>query len=242
MTLPDPVKKKAGEHLEDLRRAIVTSLAAVGILAAVAWLFSGRLVDWLLEPARRVVEGPLYFFGPTDAFMVRMYAAIAAGTVAASPIIAYQIWQFIDPGLHANEKRSILPWAAVTAVLFVIGSAFGYFLILPTTLTFTMSFATSALRPMLSVREYTSFATDLVLASGVAFDFPVVVVAAVAMGLTRTATLARFRRHSYVSIFVLSAILTPPDVSSQFLLAVPMLVLFEGSLIVAKFFEKNRVS
>lgn len=242
MTLPDPVKKKAGEHLDDLRRAIVTSLAAVGILSTAAWLFSGRLVDWLLEPARRVVEGPLYFFGPTDAFMVRMYAAIAAGTVAASPVIAYQIWQFIDPGLHSNEKRSILPWAAVTAVLFVIGSAFGYFLILPTTLTFTMSFATSSLRPMLSVREYMSFATDLVLASGVAFDFPVVVVAAVAMGLTRTSTLARFRRHSYVGIFVISAILTPPDVSSQFLLAVPMLVLFEGSLIVAKFFEKNRAS
>lgn len=239
MTVPDPHKKRAGEHLEDLRRAIVISIAAIGILSVAAWFFSDRLVDWLLEPARAVVEGPLYFFGPSDAFLIRMYASIAAGILAASPVIAYQIWKFVDPALYASEKRSILPWAAATSGLFAAGCAFGYYLILPTTLSFTMSFATDTLQPMLSVREYLSFATNLVLSSGVAFDFPVVVVAAVAMGVVRTATLARFRRHAYIAIFVIAAVLTPPDISSQFLLAVPMLGLFEGSLIVAKFFEKK---
>jgi|APTNR8051073442_1049403.scaffolds.fasta_scaffold72782_1 sec-independent protein translocase protein TatC len=240
MTHPIPPKKKTGEHLEDLRRAIVTSIAAVGLLSLAAWFFSDRLVDWLLEPAKRVVDGPLYFFGPSDAFLIRMYASIAAGIIAASPVIAYQLWTFIAPALYDNEKKSAMPWAAATAGLFVVGCAFGYFFILPTSLQFTMSFATDSLRPMLSVREYLAFASDLVLASGVAFDFPVVIVAAVGMGLVRTATLARFRRHAYVVIFVIAAILTPPDISSQLLLGLPMLALFEGSLLTAKLLEKTR--
>lgn len=239
-TLPDPRKKKTGEHLEDLRRVIVISLAAAGVCSLAAWLFSAQLVDWLLAPARQVVDGPLYFFGPTDAFIIRLYAAIAAGIIAASPVIAYQVWLFVAPALFEKEKKSILPWAGATAVLFVIGCAFGYIFILPTTLQFTMGFATEALRPMLSVREYFSFATSIVLAAGVAFDFPVVIVAAVAMKAVRTETLARFRRHAYVAIFVIAAVLTPPDVSSQFLLGIPMLGLFEGSLIAGKWFEKKR--
>lgn len=237
--VPDPNKKKTGEHLEDLRRVIVVSLAAVAAFSLVAWLFSDRLVDWLLEPARKVINGPLYFFGPSDAFLIRVHASIAAGVIAASPVIAFQIWSFVSPALYDNEKNAALPWAAATAGLFVLGCAFGYFFILPTSMQFTMSFVTESLKPMLSVREYFAFSADLVLASGVAFDFPVVVVAAVAMGLVRTVTLAKFRRHVYVVITFVAAILTPPDVASQLLLGIPMLLLFEISLWAARILEKK---
>lgn len=235
----DPHKKKAGEHLEDLRRAITISLGAIAAASAAAWFFSDRLVGWLTEPARRIIDGPLYFFAPSDAFLIRIQASLVAGIIAASPVIAAQIWFFVAPALFENEKKSVLPWAAATAGLFVIGAAMGYFFILPTTLQFTMSYATDSLRPMISIREYLSLAGDLVLASGIAFDFPVVVVAIVAMGIVKTATLAQFRKHVYVLILVIAAVLTPPDVASQMLLGVPMLVLFEGSMIVSKSFEKK---
>jgi sec-independent protein translocase protein TatC len=240
VTGPDPSKKKPGEHLDDLRRVIVTSLGAVAAASALAWFFSDHLVAWLTEPARRIIQGPLYFFAPSDAFIIRMQAALASGFVIATPVIATQLWLFVSPALFEKEKKSVLPWAAVTVVLFMIGVAFGYFFILPTTLQFTMSYATEALKPMISIREYLSFAADLVLASGVAFDFPVVVVAVVAMGLVKTATLSRFRRHAYVVIFVIAAVLTPPDVASQMLLGLPMLALFESSLFVARYFERAR--
>lgn len=240
MTGPDPHKKKTGEHLEDLRRVIIVSLSAVAAGSCLAWFFSGRLIDWLIEPARRIIAGPLYFFNPNDAFVIRIQVSVAAGVLLAVPVIAAQIWTFVAPALFPNEKKAMMPWAAATAVLFLAGSAFGYFFILPTSLQFTMSFASESLQPMISIREYLALAGDLVLASGVAFDFPVVVVAAVAAGLVRTATLARFRRHAYVVIAVIAAILTPPDVMSQMLLGIPMLVLFEGSLLTARLLEKAR--
>ncbi len=239
MTIPDPNKKKVGDHLDDLRRVVVWSVGSVAAASAAVWFFSEGLVAWITEPARRAIEGPLYFFSPSDAFMIRIQMSLVCGVAIASPVIAAQVWLFVAPALFAHEKKSVLPWAAATAGLFLIGAAFGYYFILPTSLQFTMSFATDALKPMISIREYTAFAGDIVLASGVAFDFPVVVVAAVAMGLVRTATLARFRRHVWVVIAVIAAILTPPDVASQMLLGIPMLVLFEGSLIVARLFEKK---
>lgn len=240
MTGPDPNKKKPGEHLDDLRRVIVISLSAVAVGSAVAWFFSDRLVNWLTEPARRIITGPLYFFNPNDAFVIRIQASVVAGVLLAVPVIAAQIWNFVTPALFPNEKKAMLPWVATTTGLFFIGAAFGYFFILPTSLQFTMSFATESLKPMISIREYLALAGDLVLASAVAFDFPVVVVAAVAMGLVKTATVGKFRKHSYVLIAVIAAILTPPDVMSQMLLGVPMLLLFEGSLLVARGMEKGR--
>lgn len=239
MTLPDPNKKKVGDHLDDLRRGIAVSLGSVAAVAVIVWFFSENLVAWITEPARRVIDGPLYFFSPADAFMIRIQISLVFGLLIASPVIAARIWLFVAPALFAHEKKAVLPWAAATAALFLMGATFGYCFILPTSLQFTMSYATAALQPMISIREYVSFAGDIVLASGVAFDFPVVVVAVVAMGLVKTATLAKFRRHAWVVIAVIAAILTPPDVTSQLLLGIPMLVLFEASLVVAKLFEKR---
>lgn len=238
--IPDPHKKKVGEHLDDLRRVIVVSLAAIAAASGVVWFFSDRLVAWITEPARRVIQGPLYFFAPSDALVIRIQASVVAGILIASPVIAFQLWTFVAPALFPNEKKSALPWVAATAGLFLLGAVFGYVFILPTTLQFTMSFATADLKPMISIREYLSVAGDLVLASGVAFDFPVVVVALVAIGLVKTATLAHYRRHVIVLIAIIAAVLTPPDVASQMLLGIPMLILFELSMLVAKWFEKKR--
>jgi sec-independent protein translocase protein TatC len=236
----DPDKKKPAEHLEDLRRTIIWSLGAVALTTAAAWFFSDRFVEWLSEPARRFSDAPLYFFSPADALMVRINAALLVGIIAASPVIAYQVWSFVAPALYSGEKHAVLPWALATGVLFAIGCAFGYFFILPTTLQFTLSYATPYLQPMLSIKEYMAFAGDLVLAAGVAFDFPVLIVGLVASGFVKTATLAKFRRHAYVVIFVVAAVLTPPDVASQFLLGIPMLVLFEASMLVAYFLDRSR--
>lgn len=238
--LPDPHKKKPGEHLEDLRRVITVSIGSVGVATIAAWFISDRLVDWLTAPVRHYIEGPLYYFGPADAFMIRLNASVVAGIVAASPVIVYQLWSFVSPALYSNEKRAAFPWVASTVALFAAGAAFGYFFILPTTLHFMLGFSTESLKPMLSIKEYIDFAGETVLASGMTFDFPVLIVALVAIGLVKTTTLARFRRHAYVAFFVIAALLTPA-VAGQFLLAIPMIIFFESSLLIAAFMERSRL-
>jgi sec-independent protein translocase protein TatC len=230
------------DHLDELRKRLILSLAAVGGAAVAGYLASDRILEALIIPLRSASE-PLYFFSPADAFLVKLKIALLAGLVLASPVVASQIWLFVSPALYKNERRAVAPLIAVTSVLFLAGAAFSYFVVMPLALDFFLGMQTESLRPMLSVTEYVGFLSMMTLAFGIAFNLPVFVIALVLTGLWDAKGLVRFQKQAIVMIFILAAVLTPgPDIASQCLLAVPLVVLFEMSVLAAKLVELSRKS
>ncbi|MGH7197773.1 MAG: twin-arginine translocase subunit TatC [Candidatus Omnitrophota bacterium] len=218
------------EHLDELRKRLILSLGAVGLGAAAGYLCADKILEILTGPLRDQNE-PLYFFSPADAFIVKLKIALLAGLVLASPIVISQVWLFVAPALHKNEKRAVAPLAALTSVLFLAGAAFSFFTVMPLALNFFIGMKTAFLRPMISVTEYVGFLTMMTLAFGIAFNLPVFVMAFVLTGLWDAKGLGRYQKHAIVLIFILAAVLTPgPDIASQCLLAAPLVLLFELSV------------
>ncbi|MBI2095235.1 MAG: twin-arginine translocase subunit TatC [Candidatus Omnitrophica bacterium] len=231
------------QHLEELRKRLLVSLAAVGVVSIAAYACSDLLLGILLRPVAGAIR-ELYFFSPAEAFLVKLQVAFLAGLTAAFPIVASQAWFFVSPGLHEREKRIVIPAGLVTSVLFAGGAVFCYRIVVPAAVRFFLGMQSEVLRPLISVREYVDFLTQLLVAFGVAFNLPVFVMALVFAGVTDAARLGKFRRHAVVLILVAAAVLTPgPDVASQFFLAVPLVFLFELSIAAASlvgFFRKGK--
>ena len=220
-------------HLEELRRRVLVGLAAVGSAAALAYLFSAQILGFLLAPLHDAGVHAV-FFAPADAFLVRFNTALLSGLIAASPVVFYELFRFVSPGLYPHEKRAVLPLAFAASALFVTGCVFAFFAVVPFTLQFLLGYATPDLRPQISVTQYLSFVSTLVLSFGLAFNLPVLIIGLAWMGVVDAAFLARYRPHAVVLIFIAAAVLTPPDVLSQIVLAVPMVLLYEASLLGAR--------
>lgn len=228
------------EHLEELRRRLFVCLAAFFVCLAPAFVFSDRLLVWMLGPLVREIPAA-YFFSPADAFVVKIKVSMLAAAVLSSPVVAGQLWLFVTPALYGNEKKALLPLIFITTALFLLGAAFSFYGVIPVTLHFLLGLQNDFLRPMVSVSEYFSFLTSMVFAFGVAFNLPVFVLALVGSGLVSARMLNRFQRWAVLIIFILAAVLTPgPDIASQLMLAVPLLVLFELSILGAVVLEKLR--
>jgi sec-independent protein translocase protein TatC len=227
------------DHLEEFRKRLITALIAVGLMSFIAYFFSDKIFNFLSSPLRSQ-DQILYFFAPSDAFFVRIKVALLTGVVLASPLLWYQLWHFVAPGLYDKEKRFVFPFLMASTFLFLLGVCFSFFIVIPFALNFLMGFETSALKPMLSVSLYLSFVSTLILSFGMAFNLPVAVTMGVATGLLKVETLKTYRRHTAVGILVLSSVLTPPDIISQICLGVPLYVLFEMSLLAGSFVEKSR--
>ena len=227
-------------HLEELRRRLITILIVFSAAAALCYFFSHPLLDLLTAPLRRYGDVRLYFQKPYEAFLTHLKVAALGGFVLSSPVIFAQAWLFVAPGLYEKEKKVFLPVLFISIFLFLTGVLFAYFVIIPWGLAFLLSFQTESLRPLLGIEPYFSFLNGMILAFGVFFDFPVVLVGLVRLGVVRTQTLARARRSMIVFIFIAAAVLTPsPDPLSQILLAVPMVGLFEISLWVASHIQST---
>lgn len=225
-------------HLDEFRRRLLISLAAVTAGAAFCFVFIDEVMAVLLAPVRPYLS-EIYFFSPADAFVIKIKAALLAGFVIASPLVACELWLFVSPALHAREKKALVPVVFAMSFLFLAGALFCFFSVLPVALDFLISQQTAYLKPVLSMNEYMGFLSGMVIAFGVAFNLPLAVVALVALGLARAATLARYQRHAVVLIFIAAAVLTPgPDMASQLLLAVPLVALFELSVAVSWLLEK----
>lgn len=231
------------QHLEELRKRLLVSLAAVGAVAVAAYAYSDLLLEVLLRPVAGTLQ-ELYFFSPAEAFLVKIQVALMAGLAMAFPIVASQAWFFVSPGLHEREKKAVIPLALVISSLFAVGAVFCYRFVVPAAVRFFLGMQSEVLRPLISVREYVDFLTQLLVAFGVAFNLPVFVIALVFTGVTDAARLRKFRRHAAILVFIAAAVLTPgPDVASQFLLAVPLILLFELSVAGAtlmEFFRKRK--
>ena len=228
------------EHLDELRQRLIVCLSAFFLCLVPAWVYADRLLSWLMVPLVREIPSA-YFFSPADAFVVKIKVALLAGVLLSSPVVMGQLWLFVTPALYGNEKKALLPLIILTTALFVLGAVFSFYGVIPVTLHFLIGMQNEFMRPMVSVSEYLSFLTSMVFAFGVAFNLPVFILALVASGIVSAKMLNQFQRWAVLVIIILAAALTPgPDIASQLMLAVPLLILFEASVLGAVVLEKMR--
>lgn len=223
-----------------MRKRLVVCLVAVVAAALAAYPVSEPAIRFLLRPLGEEVRS-LYFFSPSEAFALKVKIALLLGLVAASPVVLSQLWLFVSPALREKEKKAFPLLVFISSFLFLSGIVFCFFFVMPFALKFLLGLQSEVLRPMISVGPYFDFLTGMLLAFGAAFNMPLCLVALVFLGVLDVQTLVYHRRHAVVLIFIASAALTPsPDVASQILLAVPLLILFEAGVLGAKIAERRR--
>lgn len=223
------------DHLNELRIRLVRCLIAVAISFAACYSFAERLFELLMVPLVKAMppDSKLIFTALPEAFFVYMQVGLVAATFVASPYIFFQIWSFISPGLYEEEKKNAIPVALFSASFFIGGAAFCYYQVFPYAFEFFMGFATDRILPMPSLSEYLGFSLKMLLAFGLIFEMPLFTYFLARFGILTAGMMRRGRKYAILGIFIVAAILTPPDVFSQMLMACPMLVLYELSIFIA---------
>jgi sec-independent protein translocase protein TatC len=229
-------------HLEELRSRLVKSFIAVGIGFAASYGFKERLFQILVRPLVRVMgEGDsLIFTGLPEAFFTYLKVAFLSGLILASPYLIYHFWMFVAPGLYRKERRVLAPIVLLSSLFFVGGALFGYFIVFPFGFKFFLSFATETIRPLPSMKEYLGFAAKLLLAFGLVFELPMILTFMARLGIVSVDFLKRNRKYAILLFFTGAAILTPPDVVTQIMMALPLMVLYEISIFGARIFGKKK--
>ncbi|MBN1794364.1 MAG: twin-arginine translocase subunit TatC [Candidatus Omnitrophica bacterium] len=222
------------EHLEELRVRLIRSIVAVIIASCITYAFIEAILAVLIRPI-----GELIFIAPQEAFVTYLKIALFGGIFLASPVVIYQIWRFIGIGLRVHERRYAMLFGPVSFLLFVIGAVFGYAIIVPVGLHFLLGFATESIKPMITLSQYISFVGVLTLVFGCVYQLPLAMVFVTRVGLISPQILSARRREVIVAIFIVAALLTPPDVITQLLLAIPLLALFELGILFSKLFAKK---
>jgi sec-independent protein translocase protein TatC len=228
-------------HLEELRRRLIICFIAVAVGFALSYGFKERLFDILTQPLIAVMaEGEtLIYTGLPEAFFTFLKVSFLTGLMLASPVIIYQFWMFVAPGLYDREKRLLIPIVLLSTIFFIGGALFGYFIVFPFGFEFFLGFATETIRPLPSMKEYLSFSAKLLLAFGLVFELPLVITFLAKLGIVTVPFLKKNRKYAILLFFVGAAILTPPDVVTQVMMAVPLMVLYEISIIGARIFGKK---
>jgi sec-independent protein translocase protein TatC len=210
------------DHLEELRKRIFYSLIALCVAAVVGFFFSQRVTDLLTRPVPNLV-----FLAPAEAFVVQLKVALVTGLFLAAPVIFYQFWRFVRPALQKHEVKYIAVAVVVSSVLFAVGVAFAYLVVVPVAMKFLLSFESPKLHAMISISEFVGTVGAFLLACGVIFQLPVIMFFLAKLGVITPKLLMKNQRIAVVLIFIVAAILSPPDVFSQVLMAIPLLILFE---------------
>lgn len=223
-------------HLEELRKRLVVCAIAIGIGFIICYIFSKQLFSFLILPLTKALpaDSQLIFTNLPEMFITYIKVALVAGIILAIPIIFYQLWMFLAPALYQKEKGYCIPFVFFSSILFVAGSLFGYFVVFPYSFKFFMGFATEDIQALPSVKQYFSFAIRLLLAFGLVFEMPVVVFFLTKIGLITPDSMKKFRKFAILSSFILSAILTPPDVATQIMMALPIIILYELSIFISQ--------
>ncbi len=229
-------------HLDELRHRLIVSFIAVVAGFVICYGFRERIFAILTRPLVKAMSrgDTLVFTGLPEAFVTYLKVSFLAGLILATPVIIYQFWMFVAPGLYRRERRFLLPIVIISALFFIGGALFGYFIVFPFGFKFFLSFANAHIRALPSMKEYLGFAAKMLLAFGLIFELPLIITFLARLGLISAQLLTRNRKYAILIIFIVSAILTPPDVVTQCMMAVPLLVLFEISIVGARIFGKPR--
>ena len=235
----DEEKMPFTSHLEELRDRLIKSFIAVGVGFLVAYGFKDKLFEILIQPLVKVMgQGDtLIFTGLPEAFFTYLKVAFLAGIMAASPVLIYQFWMFVAPGLYRKERKILLPIVFLSTFFVLGGALFGYFFVFPIGFKFFLGFANEKIQALPSMREYLSFSSKLLIAFGLAFELPLVLTGMARMGLVSVDFLKKNRKYTILLFFIGAAIITPPDVVSQVMMALPLMVLYEISIVGARIFQ-----
>lgn len=229
------------EHLEELRWCIIKSVVSVFLFTVISFPFSNFMLDFLTLPNDHLEEpAKLIFLKPTGMLVVRMEIALAIGIIASLPVILYQLWKFISPGLLASERKYVFPSIFITTACFLLGSVFAYIILIPTVLPFLFSMGTDSIAATININDYMSFVLRLILIAGLIFELPVLTFLLSRVGIVTPAFMRKYRRYGIVSFFIFSAVVTPPDPMSQSLMALPLIGLYEISIWVSAVGQKKR--
>ncbi len=233
----EEAKMPLTEHLSELRKRLVISIAAIGI----GFIASFNLSDKLIGLIVKSINIKIVFLAPTEAFWAEMKVAFFCGLFIALPVLLHQIWKFVAPGLHPNERRYGLPFVVLSFVFFAIGIAFALIVVLPFAITFLLSYQTEWMQPMISVGSLVDFYVKFLLAFGLVFEMPLAITILSKIGLLTPAFFSRNRKYAVLVNFVIAAMLTPTtDIFNMLLMAIPLIVLYEIGIISARIFGKKK--
>ncbi|MFN3871033.1 MAG: twin-arginine translocase subunit TatC [Aquificaceae bacterium] len=232
------------EHLRELRSRLIKSIIAFLVGTGIAFYFASYIFEILKEPVKRSYpQVELITLSPTEPLFILLKISVVFGFILSLPVILYQLWRFVEPALYPNEKRLIIPLTLFSIVLFLLGGAFSYFVALPMALKFLLGIGLSQLQatPFLSVNLYISFLLKMIIGFGIAFELPVVIYLLQRAGIVTDQQLKAFRKYFIVLAFVAGALIAP-DVTTQILMAIPLILLYEISLLAGKIGRKKEKS
>lgn len=232
-------------HLIELRKRLGISVVTVIIMTIIMWNFHDALLAWITKPlvdalvatakiSQKAAMGMIVTRELSEAFFVAMKVSFFAGLLAALPVILAQIWLFIAPGLYTNEKKMMIPIVVGGTVMFLTGAAFAYYFVTPIGFAFFIEFGSASFVPMYNIGEYVEFFTKILFGFGLAFELPVVCYFLALLGLIDDKMMTGFFRYAIVIIFIIAAVLTPPDVISQILMAIPLILLYGISILIVR--------
>jgi len=232
-------------HLVELRKRLGLSVLSVFIAFIIAFVFHEAILEWITAPlnealaqvahlSKKAADGMVTTHQVGGAFFVALKVSFFAGLIGALPFILYQIWLFIAPGLYSNEKKMVLPFVVGGTVMFVVGVLFAYYVVTPFGFQFLITFGSFLYTPLINIEDYVGFFTKIMMGFGIAFELPVFAYFLALLGLVTDKTLKDFFRYAVLIIFVLAALLTPPDILTQLLMAVPLIMLYGVSILIVK--------
>ena len=228
-------------HMEELRKRLIVCFIAVGVGFVASYGFKEQLFEILVRHLVLVMDegDKLIFTGLPEAFFTYLKVSFLTGLMLAAPIILYEFWMFVAPGLYDKERRLLVPILILSSFFFIGGALFGYFFVFPYGFQFFLGFASEHIRPLPSMKEYLGFSSKL-LAFGLAFELPIVITFLAKLGIVSVPFLKKNRKYAVLIFFVFAAIITPPDVVTQIMMAVPMMILYEISILGARMFGKKK--
>ena len=228
-------------HLGEMRRRIIFCALALIVGFFIFFQFAEPIFIWLMRPMLAAMPGgvQLQYLSPPEAFFVYMKMAFVTSLIIVSPFVFYQAWAFIAPGLYEEERKYVLPLAAISGLFFIGGAAFCYYLVFPIIFNFFMTFTSEHIKAAFTMSDSFSFCVKLLIAFGLVFEMPLFAFALARLGILKPHMMRKARKYAILAIFILAAILTPPDVASQILMAIPMLILYEISIYITQVFGKK---
>ncbi|MBF0133622.1 MAG: twin-arginine translocase subunit TatC [Magnetococcales bacterium] len=230
------------DHLIELRRRIANAVLSILVGFLICYAYADQVFAFLVAPLREILgpDAKMIYTGLHEAFFTYMKVSFYAGLFLAMPVILSQVWLFVAPGLYQHEKKFFFPFLVLTPVLFFTGGALSYEFVFPLAFKFFLSFTTPSIEALPSLKEYLSLAMTMIFGFGLVFELPVVILLLIKMGAVSTASLVAKRKYFVIVAFVVGGVLTPPDPISQIMLAIPILILYEISILFGRYLEKGK--